>query len=141
MIKTWSPVLDEFEKRIPLINQLGTMWGKLQSNMKKGVYETPTKEQMKVREKLVTNVQSELPSNLPVIGVALANAIGKLSGNDKAIMLTDTEFLGSMLNILGKGADILGGVKNFFSGDKKEKDITPDKKTREKRSKLTAPNL
>lgn len=113
------------------------MWGKLQQNLKTQS-EAPTKEQMKVREKIVTNIQSELPSNLPVIGTALAQALAKLSGNEKAIMLTDTEFLGSMLKLVGKASEVIGGVTSFLGGRKESQ--TEKKPTKRKRI-LQAPDL
>lgn len=142
MLKTWLPVLQEFEKRIPLINQLGSMWGKLQKNLSNQKnFASPTPQQVQVRAKLVDNFQSTLPSNLPVIGTALAGALAKLSGNEKAIMLTDTEFLGSLLKLAGTASQAIKGIGEFFGGG--EKNVTP-KKRRDKRPRTTslqAPNL
>ena len=137
MLKTWYPVLQEFEKRIPLISQLGTMWGTMQKNLqvkKKGV--KPTKDQVRVRAKIVDDLGQTLPSSIPIVGTAIAQSLAKLSGNDKAILLTDSELLGSMLKIAGTVSKTVDGIGKLFGGGKQKQ---PQK--RRGKTKLMAPPL
>jgi hypothetical protein len=134
--KTWSPVLKAFEERIPLINQIPTLWGKLMQQIQMGGKSTP--EQREVRAKIVDGFQQELPSRVPVVGAALANSLAKLTGDDKAILLTDGEFIGSILKIVSTAGDGISKIQNFFS-PKESKE--PQKRRGKADKRLKAPSL
>jgi len=141
--KTWSPVLKAFEERIPLLNQIPTLWGKLMKGNQMNLTNKPSKDQMQVRAKLVDNLSAELPSRVPVVGAALASSLAKLSGNEKAIMLADGEFIGSIFKIIGSAGESIGKIQNFLSP---KKEVAPPDRRRGGRGtstdkRLKAPNL